>query len=691
MSDVANSKKRFALVAILLAVITFVLYLPVKDAKFMIYDDNQYVTENTNVTSGLTFHGAIWAFTSSAAANYHPLTWIAHQADCQMFGLNPRWHHLMNVFVHCIDCVLLLVMLVKLTGSYWRSAVVAAMFAWHPMHVESVAWIAERKDTLCAMFWILTVIAYSSYAKKRSILKYLLVLALFVLALLAKPMAVTLPFVLLLLDYWPLNRIQAGNSTPAATSEQLPFGKLVWEKIPLIILSLLNSVVTYVVQKDFGSMATLHPPLQVRLMNAVIAYVKYIGKLVWPQKLAIFYPYVDEPSVMTFAICVFVLVAIWFAVIGNVFTRKYCFVGWAWFLGVLVPAIGLVQVGEQSMADRYTYIPGVGLFIVVVWLVADYLVLKPSLKMPVIGFTILLLACYLFRSHSQITYWVDAEKLFSHGLEAAGESATGEYNLAFIYHDMGRDKEAVDHYAKSIELDPTQFVAHNNRGASLARLGRHEEATNEFQKALDKAPGLWNAHENYAASLLMLGDKDGALFQYQEAVRVKPDRAGTHFNLGTYYIKLGQFANAKTELLAAEELDPSQPDIHRNLASVLSSLGDKSGATAEYEATLKLNPDDLFALNDLAWLRAACAEATIRNGAEAVRLAKHANELTHYTQPIIIGTLANAYAEAGQFDDAVATAQKAIAKATETKMPQVADKNRELMELYKSHQAFHEN
>ncbi len=668
-----------------MGIVTFLIYLPVKDARFLIYDDNLYVTENSNVTSGLSLEGLRWAFTTDHAGNYHPITWLSHQLDCQLFGLNPARHHWMNVAVHCANAVLLFTFLFQWTGGLWRSAVVAALFAWHPMHVESVAWIAERKDTLCALFWLLTMLAYGGYVKRRSNFSYLLVLLLFALALLAKPMAVTLPFVLLLLDYWPLNRMHGSSANPYAH----PFKKLLLEKLPLILLSAMDCIVTFQFQKSSGAMSNIHPSLLVRLMNSITAYAEYIFKLSWPSNLAVLYPYRQAPNLGMFLVAFVFLAAVSCGVLWRMKTMRYLFAGWCWFLGSLVPVIGLVQVGEQGMADRYSYLPSVGLFIMLVFWMGEMAARRTALKPVFVGLVATVLGICLWLSHRQCSYWNNGETLFRHDLEAAGSTAISEYYLAYIYGDMGRQAECVEHYAKSLKLDPTQYLANNNLGVSLAKLGRHAEATNAFARALELNPNLPVTHLNFGESLEELGDGAGAFEHYQSALRQMPESAPAHFKLGMLHLRRQEFGLAQAELERAATLDPTLDEPHQKLANLLGNMGDAQAAIRENEIALRLNPNNVAALNDLAWIRASSADAALRSGSEAVRLASKACELTQQTQPYLLGTLANAYAEAGRFEDAVATAQKAVELALKAKLPEVAERNRQLILLYQSKQAFH--
>jgi hypothetical protein len=363
-----TKRQQLAGICAALALVTFALYLPVVHHEFVNYDDHEYITENVHVNCGVTWPGIVWAFENKHAGNWHPLTWISHMLDCQWFGLNPAGHHLMNVLFHVVNTLLLFLLLNQITGAVWRSAIVAALFAWHPLHVESVAWAAERKDVLSTFFWLLTLIAYARFVKKPGVIIYSLALLCFAGGLLSKAMVVTLPFVLLLLDYWPFNRL-----TPASA------GKLCVEKIPFLVLAIAGSVVTFVVQKTSGAFWSSEnlPPFD-RVTNALIAYLRYISKTLCPTNLALIYPHPHHwPAILVIGAALTLLA--WSGLfLWRAKSQPYLIVGWCWFLGTLVPAIGIVQVGVQSIADRYMYIPGIGLFIVIVWGINDFLNGRPQ-------------------------------------------------------------------------------------------------------------------------------------------------------------------------------------------------------------------------------------------------------------------------------------------------------------------------
>ena len=412
-----------------LAVSTLLVFWQVRDFDFIDYDDDLYVYKNQHVLNGLTADGVIWAFTTNRSANWHPLTWLSLMLDCQLFGPGPGRIHLINVLLHLANTLLLFAVLKKMTGSLWPSAFVAAAFALHPMHVESVAWIAERKDVLSTFFFLLTLAAYAGYVKRPSVYRYMLSLVLFAVGLMAKPMLVTLPFVLLLLDYWPLNRLMAqtaatsshrgGKSVPAA-DKYLTLYRIIIEKIPFFVLSAVSSVITFSVQQSSGAVADINIlPLQNRVANAFLSYAKYIGKMFWPQDLAVFYPLnaVGSISLWQFVLYALLLVGVTFLVLRFCGTRKYLLVGWFWFVGTLVPVIGFVQVGSQAFADRYTYIPYIGLFIMIAWGLPELLSKWPYRKFALGISAVIALTAFGICAHQQVIYWNNSIALFSHALE----------------------------------------------------------------------------------------------------------------------------------------------------------------------------------------------------------------------------------------------------------------------------------
>ncbi len=518
-----------------LAVITLAVYWPVRHFDFLNYDDTDYVTYNPAVQHGITPAAVAWAFKTGHASNWHPLTWISHMADCGVYGLNPGEHHFTNLLFHTANVLLLFFALSQLTGALWRSALVAALFAWHPLHVESVAWVSERKDVLSAFFWLLAMLAYGKYVSgfkiQRSKYKiyYCLALACFALGLMSKPMVVTLPFVLLLLDFWPLRRIYGSNAEPAGRAG-LSFGRLVWEKIPFFILAAADCVVTFWAQNNGDSVvksATL--PFAPRIANALVSYVLYLWKTVWSQNLAAPYPYSHHWTFLTAAAAGLFLVVVSALVLGRIRCQPYLAVGWFWFLGTLVPVIGLVQVGLAAMADRYSYVPLIGIFIMLAWSIPGRWTTWPSpgLVFSVVtgGVLIVLLTC----TEMQLQYWRNSVTLFSHTVEVTSGSILAEYNLAEALVRQGDTDNAIVHYQRALAIQPnpveaqynSQPQAHFNLGLIFRSQKKWPQAEAEFRAFLREEPNEAQAHTALADVLRAEGRTDEANQESQTAARLK--------------------------------------------------------------------------------------------------------------------------------------------------------------------------
>jgi Flp pilus assembly protein TadD len=657
---------RTILICALLAAATLAVFWPVTRCEFINFDDPLYVTENPHVKQGLTWETVAWSFRASHASNWHPLTWLSHALDVQMFGLNPGLHHLTNLLFHSANTVLLFLLLERMTRRTWPSAMVAALFALHPVHVESVAWVSERKDMLSAFFFLLTLLAYARYAEEigdrrqeigagarkwvRPAIVYLLSSIFFLLGLMSKPMLVTLPFVLLLLDYWPLQRLEIKNHParggtkikncvplPSLHRSTTPPLRLVFEKLPFFALSAISCAVTFHVQHSSGAVMPLRGmTIAGRVENTLVAYVRYLGKAVWPSGLIVPYPLPRAWPVWAVAGAALLLILISGLVLAPFFTRPSplaprppplatCHpalaVGWLWFLGMLVPVIGLVQIGMASMADRYTYLPLIGIFVMVVWAASEVSnhrsvvssgkpaapVTSPrnrtqntqhasrftfqvsSFKFQVSSSSFLLttaalgvlLACAL-TTRRQVCYWHDNIALFTH----------------------------------AIELFPAADEARHNLALALSNAGRLDKAISHFNVVLES----------------------------------QPDDAETHFHL----------------------------------AAALRQRGDVKDAVLHYRQGLRFAPDSPDALNNLAWILATYPDPQLRSGAEAVGLAERACKLTAYRKPMLVGTLAAAYAEAGRFAEAIAMAEKARALAEQAGQTELAAKNLKLLELYRA-------
>lgn len=659
------------LLCLLLGLLAGLAWWPVARCGFVGLDDSTYVTGNPQVQAGLNLKGVAWAFRTMHSANWHPLTWVSHMLDVQLYGLQPAGHHLTNFFLHLACTVLLFLLFNRMTGAPWRSAFAAALFALHPLRVESVAWVSERKDVLSAFFFLLTLWAYVRYVEvqslksqvqsqppasvqhRRASIFYLLALLLFALGLMSKPMIVTLPFVLLLLDYWPLDRFRR-KTQDASLETLLP---LVREKLPFFFLAALSCVVTYAAQHFGGAvMSTVELPLSGRVANAVVSYTRYLSKTIWPDNLACFYPRPEHWPLWQVAGAALLLAAITALVWRRLGSHRYLATGWFWFVGTLVPVIGLVQVGEQALADRYTYIPSMGLSLLVAWGLGDIAFRWPRLKPLVASLSIVTLVALMLVTRGQIPYWQNSEALFRHALAVTKDNSWVHCLLA----------------------------------DTLAGTGSFEEAEAQCREALRLKPGYPEVQILYA-NVLTRGKKyEEAIAVLSQVLQETPADPVAHYTLGSVLSQKGNSSDAIAHYRRALDLKPAYGEARFHLASLLAQQGDASGAVTEYRQGLRWQPDDPDALNNLAWILAANANPALRNGSEAVRLARRACELTRYQNPMLVGTLGAAHAEAGQFDDAVATAQKARDLALASGQKDLADRNQRLLELYQSHQAYRE-
>ncbi len=472
------------LICLTLAALIAIVFGQTIDHDFVQYDDPIYVTENPVVQKGLTLQGIGWAFVHGADANYWtPITWLSHMLDVQLFGPRPGMHHLTSVVLHAINAILLYLVLLNLTSARWPSAFVAAMFAIHPLHVESVAWIAERKDTLSTMFFLLAIAAYACYARRPSMARYLLVLLLYLLGLMSKPMVMTLPGVLLLLDYWPLKRAIRWH--------------LLLEKIPFAVLAIACAAVTYVAQKHAGAVRTLGQfPIPFRIANAIVSYARYIGKTIWPSHLTVFYPPPEHWPIASVIGCLVLLLTITILALRTARSRPYLIVGWLWFLGTLLPVIGLIQVGRQAMADRYSYVPHIGLFIMIAFLAAEVIKSPPVLS--TIAAAVVLLAC--IRSSDQVEHWRNTETLFTHALQVTQDNDVAHNQIGNVLFHQHKYDEAETHYRQAIRIDDDYALAHQNLGHLLMRRQAFDEAIVQYRRALELDPKLQNARTGLAAA-----------------------------------------------------------------------------------------------------------------------------------------------------------------------------------------------
>ena len=486
------------LVCLFLVLSILTVYWQVRNYDFVNLDDNVYVTDNPHVKAGLTLESIAWSFSGGNQCNWHPLTWVSHMIDVSLYGLNPGRHHLTNVFFHIINTLLLFLILRRMTNDLWKSGFVAALFALHPLHVESVAWVSERKDVLCAFFWFSSMWSYFWYTEKPCVSRYMLILLFLIMGIMSKPMIATLPFALLLLDYWPLGRFSSTISKSQGKGIRQSDLHLVLEKVPLLVIVAASCVVTYLTQKSGGALMDSDVlPFGPRIGNALVSYVRYMGKAIWPQELCAFYPHPGSWPLWQTASAAFLLIFISLGALLTVRKLPYFAVGWLWYLGTLVPVIGLVQVGNQSMADRYTYIPAIGIFIIIAWGVPFLFAKWRCRKWILATASIALLSILMTTTLLQVQYWTNSITLFVHALDVTKGSYLAHSNLGNALARRGRLDEAITHYSEALRISPSKAAeVHNNLGAALIVKGRFEEALPHLQYALQKMPDNANARKN---------------------------------------------------------------------------------------------------------------------------------------------------------------------------------------------------
>ncbi|MHC4141691.1 MAG: tetratricopeptide repeat protein [Planctomycetota bacterium] len=600
-------KERLAPFLIMLGLTVAVIasYYPALANDFINYDDNRYVTENPVVQAGITWEGFCWAFGVGHVANWHPLTWLSHMLDCQIYGLNPQGHHLSNLLLHIINVLLLFISLRRLTGAVWPSALVAALLALHPVNVESVAWVSERKNLLCSAFWLLTMWAYAGYAKHPSLGRYLPVALFLALGLMAKPMLVTLPFALLLLDYWPLGR--TGPQPPAASTSRVSRRavlRMVKEKIPLFVMVIASCIVT--IQAQGGAVATLaERPLDVRVANAVVSYVVYMEKVFWPHALAVFYPYPTQTPWWRILTAALVLAVISVVVAWRRKEQPFLVTGWLWYLGTLVPVIGIVQVGDQALADRYLYVPLIGLFILVAWSIDDLVPGRlPHRSAVLAALSLSLLGALGVRTWHQVRDWRDSSTLFRRTLEVTTDNALAHNNLAGALVDEGRHAEARAHYEAAIRIDPPathlKKQARFNLAATLAELGEGDLAIRHYREVLRDYPQDVEARSNLGVVLAGQGRNEEALQELKEAIRLAPDHAESQYNLGLLLAGQGRLAEATLHFRRAVESQPTDARFLNNLGTALAQQGRLDEAIRYLSRAVEIDPDHTSARRNLA-------------------------------------------------------------------------------------------
>jgi tetratricopeptide (TPR) repeat protein len=607
---------------------------------FVNFDDDLYVYNAPAIRAGLTVKGLAAAFISPHARNWHPLTTVSHMLDCQLYGLNAGGHHATNVLLHVAAVLLLFRVLHQITGALWRSAFVAALFAVHPLHVESVAWVSERKDVLSAVFFFLMLGAYGRYVQARSIWRYVLVVLTFAAGLMAKPMLVSAPLILLLLDYWPLNRFRDAGSGPARLTKFQSRAQwsvvtgLVVEKIPLFVLSAISCIITFAIQKRAtGAIPPL--PLLWRVENAVASYVIYVRQTLWPIRLAVFYPHPNDtlPAWEVIAATAFLL---GITVAAIVFRRKwpYLLTGWFWYVVMLLPVIGLVQVGEQGHADRYTYLPHVGLFLLAVWGVADLTASRRSTSRIAVAAAVAIVFGLAATAFVQTRYWRNSEALWSHALAVTSHNDFAHNNLAYLLADRGDLDNAISHFSAAAEIRSSKKDKHYNAGSAFVEM-------------------------NLGDALARKGQSDEALLHYDRAIELEPNYADAYYNRGNAFFAEGRVDEAIADWEKTLLIQPKDADAHTCLGNAFLRRGSVSRAVAEYETAATLAPEDPHSRNNIAWALATSYDSSVRDGPKAVGFAQQAVTLSGGREPQFIRTLAAAYAENGQFSEAIAAARQA--------------------------------
>jgi tetratricopeptide (TPR) repeat protein len=657
-------------------------------ADFISVDDHEYVSGNQIVQSGLTWNGVRWAFTASHVANYHPLTWLSHMLDCQLFGPNPGWHHRVNLLLHAINSVLVFLVLRRMTGRDWCSAFVAGVFALHPQHVESVAWIAERKDMLCGLFWMLTLAAWVWYIERPTWWRYGLALLAFALGLLSKPMVVTLPFVLLLLDFWPLRRMSwFGHDPIRHRSLRLLFV----EKLPFVALAVAGSIATMLAQSTGGAVVTLEDmPLWMRFGNMVVSYVGYVRKFLWPSDLAAFYPLLGPWPTARVIGAAAILIVLTAVVLLYMRRRPFLVTGWFWFLGTLVPVIGLVHVGNQAMADRYMYLPMIGLAVIVAWLAAE---MQQHLRRAIPAAAICALLACAWVTRIDVGYWNNSEKLFTRALERtepnvfsmhiiavsmvqrseydgavkmleeAKKLQPGNPHIRRAYGYALRHAKRLDESQKqltiALKIDPEDGRSWDAMAQLYADKKEWEKAADHFEVAAERRPDDFDIRMALAAAHRESGQRDAALDDLRIAQRLNPRLSQPWFLEGVLLLESNRPADAVAQLARAAMLSPNHAETQYHLGLALMQSGQGHSAVEPLMNAVQLSPTSPDPMIRLAWLLATHPDPRLRHGEEALYFAVRADELTGHKSPQALDALAAAQAERLQFDQAAQTALKA--------------------------------
>lgn len=633
------------LVSIILMIATLAVYMQVVNHEFIFYDDPDYITENTNIHYGITLQSISWAFTTFHASNWHPLTWLSHLLDVQLYGLNPAGHHVTNVVFHGATTILLFLFLTRVSGYLWRSAVVAALFALHPLHVESVAWAAERKDVLSAFFWMVTLILYNRYVEQPGKVRYGLAVISMALGLMAKPMLVTLPIVLLFLDYWPLGRTGLVPAPVNIPRQQRSLRFLLLEKVPFAALAAISCVMTIYAQRSVMTDIDA-TPLFARIANGVVAYLLYLHKMVIPWHLSVLYQFNDDLPLWQSLGAVILLTAVSALIWQQRRQRPYLIVGWLWYLLTLVPVIGIVKVGSQGMADRYTYIPLIGMFVLLVWLSADSL--RQWDKNVLIRSTAaaLMLTVCAATAWRQVSYWRDTKTLFTHALTVSLNNFMAYYCLGLVSDMAGQSAEALEYYRKTIAIAPWYSEPYLKIGESLQLAGKTDEAQQMFDKAVALEPGSFSAQTGRASFLASINRMEDAVAGYLQALSLNPGSAEAYSNLAVAYQKMNRLDAAAEQYARALRINPYFAVAHANLGVILAARDKYDEAISHYLAALNADPQSYSVRHNLGMLY-----QKLRRGDEAIEQYRQALRI-NASLPETHNNLGVALAEKG--DTAVA-------------------------------------
>ena len=665
MFNVKDKLRSEFTVSLFLVVILLTTYWQLPSHEFLLFDDYGYIIKNTHVHEGITWENIVWTFSKTDFGYWHPLTWISHMLAFQLFGMNPSMHHLINLFLHISSTLLLFFVLKRMTGALWQSAFVAAMFALHPLNVESVAWISERKNVLSTFFWMLTILTYVRYTEQPKFYRYLLILFVFVLGLMSKPMLVTLPFVLLLLDYWPLNRLKFPQSASndhgfsqasAAGIQQSSAFRLILEKIPFLFLS---SVFVYLsnlsIQHPGVAISTASVSLKLRIANALVSYVGYISKMVWPHNLAVYYPFPKAVPLWEVFVAVLFLTCVTFLAFRQIKAKPYFIVGWLWYIGTLVPGIGLVQAGLwPAMADRFTYVPLIGLFICITWGGTEFIGRWHYGKAVFIAIPAIIVSILMTMTWLQLDYWQNGITLFTHNLSVTPNNSLAYYELGNAFKQQGNFDNAMSNYSKALKINPNYAEAHNNLGYILAYQKHYKEAIDHYKEALRIKPKYSEAHNNLGTAFLYQGNEKEAVFHYYKALKNNPNYAGAYYNLAKIFTN------------------------HTNIER----------AIFYYKKALELDPEMTQALYNLSWILGTHEDGKHRNGKEALKIAEKLCKITQYQQPLALDALAAAYADTGQFHKAVITEKKAIKLALPEGPEEFISGLKKRLELYQTERPY---